>query len=90
MFSKNSNNRKTILAIAAYSGASIFGPMLFFGISGFFLDKKFNSGPKFLLIGIGVAFVFSNILLFKRQRLLSKKMSVAKREEAKKEEKEKE
>lgn len=66
------DNRRIVLAIAAYSSASILGPMLFFGILGFFLDKYFNSNPKFLLIGIGVAFIFSNILLFKKKSFLLK------------------
>ena len=66
------DSRRLILAVAAYSGASILGPMLLLGAAGFFLDKYFGSAPKFLLISIGIAFVVSNVLLFRKQRSFPK------------------
>lgn len=60
--------------MAAYSSASILGPMLGLGLVGYFVDKYFDSKPKFLLISIGIAFVVSNILLFKKRRFFSKNL----------------
>lgn len=71
----NQDVKKMIIAVAVYSGASILGPMLFFGVIGFIIDKSFETSPKFLLIGIILAFIFSNILLFKKRRDFSKKIS---------------
>lgn len=39
----------------------ILGPLLIALFLGQWLDKKYNSNPKFLLICVGVAFVVSNV-----------------------------
>ena len=39
----------------------ILGPLLVALFLGQWLDKKYNSNPKFLLICVGVAFVVSNV-----------------------------
>ena len=63
-----------VKGVAIYTSASILGPIFFFGGIGFFLDKHFQKKPLFMLIFIGIAFIFTNIILFKKTRMLTKKM----------------
>ena len=72
MIFKDINSKKIFVKVATYSSVYIFGPLIFFAIAGFALDEILNASPKFLLSGIGIAFVFSNILLFKKRAFLSK------------------
>jgi len=39
----------------------ILGPLLIALFLGQWLDKKYNSEPKFLLISVGIAFIISNV-----------------------------
>ncbi|MCK4635422.1 MAG: AtpZ/AtpI family protein [Candidatus Moranbacteria bacterium] len=76
---KDKNNREESLrdivkGSAIYTGVSILTPMIFFGGIGLFLDKHFQKKPLFILIFIGIAFIITNILLFKKTRMLTKKM----------------
>jgi F0F1-type ATP synthase assembly protein I len=73
MFKNIYSIKGLMLGAAAYSGASIFGPLLLFGVLGFFLDKFFDTKPIFLLIGLLIAFIITNILIFRRTSELSKK-----------------
>jgi F0F1-type ATP synthase assembly protein I len=63
-------DKKTIKEIAVssalYSLGSIFGPLILIGGSGYLLDKLFNTKPWLLMISIAIAFVTTNIMLFKR------------------------
>jgi F0F1-type ATP synthase assembly protein I len=59
---------------SVYTGASILGPLLLFSSLGILLDKYFQSSPLFTLIFIGLAFIFTNILLFRKTKMLSKEM----------------
>ena len=74
MFFKDEKVMKIFFKVATYSGMYIFGPMIFLGIIGYIADRNFNSSPKFLLISIGISFLVSNVLLFKKRNVLSKKM----------------
>jgi F0F1-type ATP synthase assembly protein I len=54
------------VGMAVYSSASILGPLIIFGVIGYFLDKNFH-GHNFILLGsILVAFVITNILIFRK------------------------
>ncbi len=66
--------KDVVKGAAIYTSASILGPIIFFGGIGFLLDKHFQKKPLFMLIFIGIAFVITNILLFKKTRMLTKKM----------------
>ncbi len=72
LFEKKINLRDLALGMMAYTGTSIIGPLLFFGLIGFFIDKFFNTKPLFLIIGIIIAFIFTNILIFKKVNKLNK------------------
>ncbi|MBU0620162.1 MAG: AtpZ/AtpI family protein [Patescibacteria group bacterium] len=69
-------NTKTIkqlcLSMAAYSSASIFGPLILIGGIGYFLDRLFDTKPVMLIIGVFVAFITTNVLLFKKIQVLMK------------------
>ena len=58
--------REIIIASSMYSITSILGPLLIFGGSGLILDRLFDTKPWALLISILVAFIVTNILLFKK------------------------
>ena len=73
IFDKKLSLRGLIFGMAAYTGSSIFGPLVFFGTVGYVLDKLTGRKPLFLLLGILLAFVVTNILIFKKVRILSDK-----------------
>ena len=74
MIFKDQNVKKIFIKVVSYSSIYIFGPLVFLGIIGYIIDRNLKTGPKFLFIGIGLAFIFSNILLFRKRSLLSKKI----------------
>lgn len=77
---KDNNNQQKegikdiVKGAAIYTSGSILGPLILFGGIGLFLDKHFQKKPLFILISVGIAFVATNILLFKKTRMLTKKM----------------
>ncbi|MBN2854274.1 hypothetical protein JXK06_01930 [Patescibacteria group bacterium] len=58
--------REIIIASSLYSIGSILGPLLVFGGFGLILDRVFDTKPVALLINIFVAFIITNVLLFKK------------------------
>jgi len=67
--------REITVASAMYSLGSILGPLLIFGGLGLLLDKLFSTHPWILLISILVAFIVTNILLFKKIKKINKMMA---------------
>lgn len=63
--------RDLLLSSAAYSLSSILGPLLLFGIPGYFLDKYFGTKPVILLVTVFIAFIVSNFLLYKKVRKIN-------------------
>lgn len=64
--------KNLILSSAAYSLSSIIGPLLMLGVPAYFLDVHFGTKPRLMLGAVLVAFVITNILLFKKvQRINS-------------------
>lgn len=72
LFEKSKTVKDLATGMAVYSSASIFGPLVIFGLIGYFLDKTFNTKPLIMIIGVFIAFVATNILLFKKLRVLVK------------------
>lgn len=60
------------VAMFYYTSGSILGPLLVFGGLGYYLDKFFHTTPLLIVIGIIVAFITTNILLFKKLRQLNR------------------
>ena len=61
-------------SMAVYTSGSIFGPLIFFGLLGYFLDKQFNTKPFFIILSVLIAFVVTNIFLIKKIKHLMKEM----------------
>ncbi|MFA7088244.1 MAG: hypothetical protein WC146_02800 [Patescibacteria group bacterium] len=64
--------KEMAVATFYYASGAIFGPLLFLGGLGYFLDQHFLTGPLFLIIGVFLAFVTTNILLFKKLGRINK------------------
>ena len=60
------NNKKLIGYLGMYTSASIFGPLVLFGGTGYLLDSYFGTKPFLIIIGVLVAFIFTNIFLYKK------------------------
>jgi F0F1-type ATP synthase assembly protein I len=58
--------RQIIVSSAAYSLSSIIGPLLLFGVPAYFLDRFLDTKPIIMLAAVFIAFITSNILLFKK------------------------
>ena len=66
--------RELIIASSMYSIGSIIGPLLFFGGIGFIIDRIYQTSPWALLISVFIAFITTNILLFKKVKELNNLM----------------
>ncbi|MBD3359932.1 MAG: hypothetical protein GF365_04475 [Candidatus Buchananbacteria bacterium] len=66
-----SNIKKLMLNLSLYTGALILGPLIFFGGIGYLLDKYLNTQPIILIIGVLIAFIFTNIFLYKKIKNLN-------------------
>ncbi|MDI3496373.1 MAG: hypothetical protein PWQ35_394 [Patescibacteria group bacterium] len=66
--------REIVVASAMYSLGSILGPLLILGGTGLLLDKILDTYPWFLLGSILIAFIVTNILLFKKIKKINKLM----------------
>ncbi len=73
LFEKSKSVSGLILGVATYTSSSILGPLLVFGILGYFLDKWTGKNPLFLLLGILLAFISTNILIYKKTKRLTVK-----------------
>jgi F0F1-type ATP synthase assembly protein I len=76
-----------ILSSAAYSLSSILGPLLLFGVPAYFLDKYFNTKPLLTLVAVFIAFLVTNVLLFKKvtkiNQMIAKEAYAAKKANSK-------
>lgn len=68
MIGKYKNKKDLIIGLSFYIGGSIFGPLIFFVTLGFFIDKYNDTKPLYTLIGLGIAFISTNIILFRKAR----------------------
>lgn len=75
MIGKYKNKKDLIVGLSVYIGGSIFGPLIFFVAGGFLIDKYNGTKPLYTLIGLGVAFVTTNIILFKKAKGIYKHMT---------------
>lgn len=72
---KNNEIKQLALSMIFYAGASILAPLAVFGGAGYFFSQYFGGGKTFLFVGIGIAFVITNILQFFKVRKLLKKIN---------------
>lgn len=73
LLKKPKSVKELALGMAAYTGVSTFGPIIFFGIAGYILDRVFETNPLFLIAGISLAFIITNALIYKKISVLIKK-----------------
>ena len=72
---KKDRNFKTFSLVASvYGGGAILGPILIFAGGGYFLDKFFGREHLFLFIGLALAFVTTNILLYRQSMKIMREM----------------
>lgn len=60
------NSKKLIGYLGLYTSASIFGPLIIFGGAGYLLDSYLGTKPWLIIVGVFVAFIFTNIFLYKK------------------------
>jgi F0F1-type ATP synthase assembly protein I len=65
------NFKELIRGSMIYASGSILGPILIFGGIGWIVDRQLGTGPLWMLILIGVAFVVTNILLFSKVKKMT-------------------
>jgi F0F1-type ATP synthase assembly protein I len=67
--------RELSLSVFYYVSGTIFGPLLVFGGLGYILDSFFDTSPTLLIVGVFVAFLTTNLLLFKKVTKLNSLMN---------------
>lgn len=71
LLKKPNNLKELALGMFMYNASSILGPLIVFLIIGYIFDKIFNTRPMFMIIGVIIAFIITNILTFRKiQRLM--------------------
>lgn len=59
------------LAVFYYISGTIIGPLLLFGGIGYLLDNFFDTKPKLLIASVFIAFIITNILLFRKVKSIN-------------------
>lgn len=89
MKKKEESIKQLAMGMAAYTSASILGPLIVFGGVGMILDNLLGKQSLYLIIGIAIAFFITNIMLFRKMRKLSADMANYSKEISEKKETEK-
>ena len=71
MKKENKGMKQLVLGMAAYTSASILGPLIIFVSIGHVVDKAAGTRLLYKLVGLGLAFIFTNLLLMKKVRKLN-------------------
>ncbi|MGE5425745.1 MAG: hypothetical protein ACM3PZ_01595 [Bacillota bacterium] len=58
--------RQLIVSSVAYSLSSILGPLFILGLPAYFADRFFGTKPVIFLSAVGLAFIVTNIILFRK------------------------
>lgn len=87
---KAKTTKDLMWGMALYTGSSVFGPLIIFGFLGYLVDSFFDTKPIFLIAGVLLAFVVTNILIFRKLSKLNKEIEKEIEEEKKKKDDKKE
>jgi len=60
------DNNWSVFSLAMELGYIIAIPIVLFALGGRFLDKKINSSPWFLLLGVGFSIILTTYLVYKK------------------------
>ena len=71
-FDKYTSTKKLAMAMAAYTSVSIFGPLVLIGGVGLWLDKILGTKPVILFTSVFVAFIVTNILLYRKTKAITR------------------
>lgn len=63
--------RQIMFSSAAYSLSSILGPLLILGVPAYFIDTFLGTRPIIMLVSVFIAFIVTNILLFKKVKKIN-------------------
>lgn len=83
LLEKGNNLKDLASGMAAYTGASIFGPLAVFLVLGYILDIFFGTKPILIIFGLLAAFITTNILLYRKIKRLIKRIEEEDRQKAK-------
>ncbi len=61
-------SRAELISFAFDLGFAIIIPLIIFALGGRFLDKKFETSPLFLIIGILISLIFTSVAVYKKTR----------------------
>ncbi|MFA5644154.1 MAG: AtpZ/AtpI family protein [Patescibacteria group bacterium] len=67
------NNKEIARAMFLYISFSVLGPLLVIGGIGYLIDRLFNT-HFILILSILVAFIVSNVLMFKKLKKINKEI----------------
>lgn len=67
---KSGDKKELARAMALYISYSVIGPLLIFGAIGYVIDKLFET-RFFLLFSIFIAYIVSNVLMFKKLKKIN-------------------
>lgn len=69
---KNSSDvllgKRELIAFAYDIGFAIIIPLVIFALGGRLLDKKFDTAPIFMLLGLLISLVFTGISIYKKTK----------------------
>jgi F0F1-type ATP synthase assembly protein I len=65
-------SKSDLIAFAFDLGFAIVIPLVIFALGGRFLDKKFETSPLFLIIGLLISIVFTGISIYKKTKKYTK------------------
>ncbi len=67
--------KQIVFSSLAYSLLSILGPLLILGVPAYLLDKVFETKPFALMSAVFLAFIITNVLLFKKVTEMNRQIS---------------
>jgi len=71
LFKNIKSTKNLAISTASYVSVATFTPLVLIGGSGYFFDKYFNTKPIGMIVGVFLAFITTNILLYRKSIALS-------------------
>lgn len=69
----NSLSKSDLISFAFDLGFAIIIPLIIFALGGRLLDKKMDTSPLFLIVGILISLIFTGIAVYKKAKKFSSK-----------------
>ncbi len=81
LLEKLKNRKHFAYAMFSYTSASTLGPLVVLVIPAYFLDKFLGTKPFIMIVSIFVAFITTNVLLYKKTMMITKNIDKYKAKE---------